>query len=520
MRENGEHFDAVVVGSGFGGAINALRLAQAGKSVLVLERGKRYRPADFPRDVTDVDRLFWRYPHRPAAQGLYDVRFFSGLAAVAASGVGGGSLIYANIHIRPDSVVFKDPRWPRTINRTALDPYYDRVAQTLGVAPLPTVADLPKRNAFQAVAQRMGREVFDPDQAVSWSDPEEPGREACSFCAECEFGCTHGAKNTLDFTYLAQAERLGVRVEPGINVSHVEPASDGYRVHYHDLANGSASSVTGARVVLSAGTLGTNEILLRSRDKRRTLPKLSARLGYGFSGNGDFLGNVQEGTHDLRPWHGTDVTSVMRFFDAAPEFTLAAPTFNRATMEVLAAQGQPKLDWLRPLAPLLWPLMGCLVPWAFGRGLLSQPSRRPARNVADPARMTNLFAIGRDNANGRLRLKGERLDIEWDYAGENEALIDRMLAAMREVGAAYGGNFAPLLTWSLFKRITTVHPLGGCRLSESPETGVVSPRGEVHGYPDLFVADGSVIPAAIGFHPAMTISAVAESIAETVVRSF
>ena len=518
--QGGEQFDAVVVGSGFGGAITALRLAQAGKSVLVLERGQRYRPADFPRDVQDVDRLFWRYPRRTSAQGLYDVRFFSGLGAVAASGVGGGSLVYANIHIRPDAMIFDDPRWPRSFNRTRLDPYYDRVAKMLGLAPVPATAVLPKRDAFRAAAQRLGRECFDPDQAVSWVDPKEPGREACSFCASCEFGCTHGAKNTLDFNYLAQAEKLGAIMRPGCNVSHVEPAANGYRVHFTDLAEDRSVHVTGTRVILSAGTLGTNEILLRSRDARRTLPKISAQLGRGFSGNGDFLGNVQNCAQDLQPWHGPDVTSVMRFFDAAPEFTLAAPSFNRPTMEVLASQGQPKLGWLRPLAPLLWPFLGRLMPLAFRLGLMSRPNPLPMPRAGEPGRMTNLFAIGRDNANGRVLLKGERLDVEWNYAQENAALIRRMTAAMEEWGAACGGTFAPLATWSLFRRILTVHPLGGCRLSETPETGVVSPRGEVHDYPGLFVADGSVIPTSIGFHPAMTISAIAETIAEAVVESY
>src|SRR5437660_5573110 len=146
-------FDAVVIGSGFGGSINALRLAQAGKSVLVLERGKRYRPADFPRDLTQTNQIFWRYPNKRNAQGLYDVRFLSGLATVVASGVGGGSLIYANIHIRPDPIVFEDERWPSSINRQALDPYFDKVAAMLNVSPLPQDYELPKRDAFRKAAE-------------------------------------------------------------------------------------------------------------------------------------------------------------------------------------------------------------------------------------------------------------------------------------------------------------------------------------------------------------------------------
>ena len=151
---------------------------------------------------------------------------------------------------------------------------------------------------------------------------------------------------------------------------------------------------------------------------------------------------------------------------------------------------------------------------------MSRPSPLPAPHAGDPSRMTNLFAIGRDNANGRLRLRQGHLDIVWDYARENQVLVARMLKAMREIGDAYGGTVSPLASWNLFRRIITVHPLGGCRLSESPAGGVVSPAGEVHGYRGLYVADGSVIPTSIGFHPAMTIAAVAEHTADAVVASF
>ena len=516
MHPNEEHYDAVIVGSGFGGSINSLRLAQAGRSVVVLERGGRYRPGEFPRDVNDVDKVFWRYPRRTESRGLYEVRFFSGIAAVVASGVGGGSLIYANIHIRPDPVVFDDPRWPRSVNRESLDPYYDKVAAMLGVAPLPADIKLAKRDMYREAAVRAGREVFDPDQAVSWKEPGY-GRQACQLVTECEFGCPHGAKNTLDFNYLAQAERSGARLRPGCYVTHVEPHASGYRVHYTDVASGTSARVTGRRVVLSAGTLGTNEILLRCRHVYRTLPDLSRKLGDGYSGNGDFLGSIQNSRTDLEPWKGPDVTSVIRYFESAPRFTMAAPTFNRAVMTVLASRRQGGGRLLKVLSPLLWPLMEWIIPWAFRSGYLTKPARSRA---GDPARMTNLFAIGRDNANGRVRLKRGRLDIEWDYARENRELTQKMLAAMQEVADVYGGTFAPLITWNIFNRIITVHSLGGCHLSDSPQGGVVSTHGEVHGYPGLFVADGSVIPSSIGFHPVMTISAVSERIAEAVVSSY
>jgi len=520
MNISPRQYDAVVIGSGFGGSINALRLTEAGKSVLVLERGKRYKPGEFPRDVSDVRSMFWRYPKQSNFRGLYEMEFFSGIGTIVASGVGGGSLIYANIHIRPDAVVFEHPKWPRSINRESLGPYYDKVADMLGIGPVPADVSLSKRDVFRQAARKLNRGVFDPDQAVSWKDPGGPGREACRMVAECEFGCQYGAKNSLDLTYLAKAEQLGARIDTGIYVTHIAPLQQGYRVHYKDVDTGGAGSVDASRTVISAGTLGTNRILFQSRDVFRTLPKLSGQLGRGFSGNGDFLGSIQNSQIDLEPWKGPDVTSVMRFFDEQPQFTMAAPTFSQPVMEVLASLGQPNHGWLRFLSPILWHKMEPILIWAFKKGLLSKPGKASMPNAGDPARMTNLFAIGRDNANGQLRLKNGHLDIAWNYARENRELVEKMIAGMKEVCAVYGGTFAPLLTWTIFKRIITVHPLGGCNLSDSPEEGVVSSEGEVHGYPGLYVADGSVIPSSLGFHPCMTISAISEQTAQAVVHSY
>jgi cholesterol oxidase len=500
--------DAVVVGSGFGGAVTALRLAEAGRDVLVLERGRDYRDGRFPRDPTDVASVFWR---KPGDAGLYDLRFLSGLGVVAASGVGGGSLIYANIHVRPDAGVFDDPRWPRAIKRATLDPYFDRVAATLQLSPPPGTLRIPKREAFHRAAESLGRPIFDPDMAVSW--------DACRLGADCEFGCPHGAKRSLDVTYLARAEACGATITTRVFATHIEPDTDGYRVHFVD-AGGARNSVSARRVILSAGTLGTNELLLRSKLETRTLPRLSDALGRGISANGDFIASLQNAKVDLEPWVGPDVTSVMRFTDTATPFTLAAPTFNRTVTTVLASLGQPHVGWLRFAGPALWPRLGALLPLAFAHGALSRPQRFRARNAGDPSRMTNLFAIGRDNANGRASWRRGRLDISWSYAKENRALVAAITQAMREVAAVYGGTLAPLFTWGAFRRTITVHPLGGCAMSETPATGVVSPEGEVFGYPGLFVADGSVVPSSLGFHPAMTIAGIAERAAEAMVQTW
>jgi cholesterol oxidase len=486
-------YDVVIVGAGFGGSVTALRLAEAGKDVLVLERGRDFRARDFPRDPTDVSSLFWR---KPGDAGLYDVRFLSGLGVVAASGLGGGSLVYAGIHVRPDDFVFDDPRWPKAITRSALDPYFDRVARMLRLAPPPSTLRMPKRDAFHRAGAALGRPVFDPDMAVAW--------DACRLGADCEFGCPHGAKQSLDHTYLAAAESRGATLETRAFVSRIAPDADGYRVHLAD-----ESVVAAKRVVLAAGTLGTNELLLRS-----ALPNISATLGTGFSANGDFLASLQQSATDLEPWTGPDVTSVMRYTDGPTPFTVAAPTFNRGVMTVLASFGQPRVGWLRPAGPLLWPTLGGLLPMAFARGAVSKPQKLRARNAGEPSRMTNLFAIGRDNANGRAVLRNGRFDVTWSYARENRELVSNVTRAMADIARVYGGTFSPLFTWGAFQKTITVHPLGGCAMADSPRTGVVSTEGEVFGHPGLFIADGSVIPTSIGFHPCMTIAGLAERVSD------
>jgi cholesterol oxidase len=382
---------------------------------------------------------------------------------------------------------------------------------------------MPKRERFRYAAEQLGRPVFDPDEAVHWPavavHPTLTRHKPCEFLAECEFGCQVGAKRTADTTYLADAEEHGAIVRPGRLVVGLRAVNDGYAVIHRNVITGAEEVTVAKRVVLAAGTLGTNELLLRCRDEYKTLPSLSRALGQGFSANGDFLGSIHRTGMDLSPNFGPDVTSVMQFFDEAPEFTLAAPTFNEPVMKALSALGQPSGRVLHPIAPALWRLLPWAVPQMFAHGLLSKPLKYLAPGKLDWRRSTNLFAIGRDNANGRLRLTRRGIDLTWDYRGENAELIERQQQAMGALTDYYGGTFAPLIFWNAFRRIVTVHPLGGCGMASTPKDGVVSPEGQVHGYPGLFIADGSVVPTSIGFHPAMTISALAERTSEAILRT-
>ena len=234
-------YDVVVIGSGFGGAINACRLAQAGRSVCILERGKRWGKKDFPRTTGQVARSFWNYKDL----GLLDYRAFENIDVLQASGVGGGSLVYFNVHIRTPREIFENPRWPKGVKRDILDPFYDKARDMLEARQLtpPADRDMPLRTeAFIAAAQNAGRKPELMEICV-YTGPEKVNRQGvvqdgCVYCGNCMLGCHVHAKNTLDLNYIPLAEQNGAEVYPLHQVEKIEPVdpvSDGIagRQHQH-----------------------------------------------------------------------------------------------------------------------------------------------------------------------------------------------------------------------------------------------------------------------------------------------
>jgi cholesterol oxidase len=312
----GPTYEAVVIGSGFGGSVAACRLAQAGRSTVVLERGRRYDTNPFPRNWNDpTDGWLW-----PVGQGLFDLKHFSQMVVIEAAGLGGGSLIYANVQLRAPAEVFNQG-WPVGYSRDALNPYYDLAAYMLDIRQITSQPRIPPKTKVMAdMAAAMGRsaQFCYPNLAVNFSEPEKPHinkfgaeQEGCRFCGECDIGCNFHAKNTLDFNYLKVASDRGADIETQCEVVRIEqlPGS-GYKVTFKDhRSDGQDRSVEAKYVFVCGGAVNSTELLLRCRDQHGTLPNLSRRLGSNYSGNGDFLAFAFNTSEPYKPSEGPTITT-------------------------------------------------------------------------------------------------------------------------------------------------------------------------------------------------------------------
>lgn len=513
--------DAVVIGSGFGGSVAACRLAQAGCSVTVIERGRRYDQNPFPRNWKNpADGWLWQ-----VGQGLFDLKHFSHMMVVQGAGLGGGSLIYANVHLRAPHEVFNQG-WPAAYNRPMLDPYYDLVAYMLDINPITASKYLgmpPKSGLMKRMAEAMGRsaQFCLPNIAVDFGEPEKSHvnkfgalQQGCRFCGECDIGCNFHAKNTLDFNYLKLAQDKAARIETQCEVMRIEPtAGGGYRVHFVDhRKQGQPGQLDTKYVFVCAGAVNSTELLLRCRDQFGSLPKLSRWLGNNYSGNGDFLAFAFNTSEQFMPSEGPTITSGIVY---------ARKDGDADNWFILEEGGYPKE--IGSLVQVLNPKNGLLADAKLLSRLDLDELLR--RNSAEPSpheaadRSAVFLAMGRDRANGRLLLHPLTLalDVRWDLQS-NIALYDAEEAFVKVLAEKMGGDAAVNPFWSLLRIPVTVHNLGGCPLADSPDRGVLNSDGEVFGYPGLFVLDGAAIPVAIGANPSHTIAAVAERNIETAIR--
>jgi cholesterol oxidase len=512
-------FDAIVIGSGFGGAVAACRLAEQGLEVLVLERGRAWTPADYP-SATGKDWVWNR--HQPEREhGWIDLCVFNDVAAVQGAGVGGGSLVGASVFVEAAPQVF-DQGWPPEITFAELQPYYAKAGAMLAVQELPDGQLTERFKLMREGAEAIGAGgrfrklplavTFDPDwryhrphalaaeTSRRWTNPHGRQQGTCVHCGDCTIGCRVQAKNTLDLNYLAAAERQGAEIRPLHLVSRITPEAGGYRVHFTRLADGhrSPGDAWGRRVVVAAGSIGSTELLLRCRDQARTLPALSPRLGEGWSTNGDLLTPAVYAERAVAAARGPTATCAIDDADGRVQvMDGGSPAAIGQALEQLAPSGV-----MRKIVRAVREAIGaaaqgrdplaCIMPWC---------------------------GQAADAAAGRLSLEPTwwtptqyRLELQWD-SDAAAAGVEAVAGLHKALTAATGGTALEPPGWSGLRYLITPHPLGGCRMGRSAADGVVDHLGRVFGYPGLYVADGAIVPRALGVGPARTIAALAERIA-------
>lgn len=515
-------YDAVVVGSGFGGAVVAARLAEAGRGVCVLEQGRRWSPADFPHTFGRATAAVWD----ETSLGFLDYRVFSRVDVVQGVGVGGGSIPYFNVQLRAPAAIFERPEWPAAVTGDLLARYYERAESQMTPGPLvaPAGDRLPSRTeAFLKGAARAG---YAPE-LLPIAVYTGPARQhpvsgqtqfPCDYATRCMVGCRAAAKNNLDMTYIPMGERAGMEVRPLHQVVRIEArAGGGWTVTARRLGpdgGGELAVFEADTVVLAGGSVGSTEMLLRARDGDRTLPRLPAAVGRRFSANGELLFAATSSTDDVvDPGHGPSITAGAYVQPPGSRHHILVEDlgFPPAFMSLL--------DGTLPMVARLR---------AMGRAgagyvkAVRHGRRFEARDLFEGSfvpRLLPYLGMGTDAGDGNYRLDAEgNLRLDWSPAS-SAGMYREMDDALGRISAALGGTYRrSLLAKAPLRRMLTAHPLGGNAMSDNPATGVVNDRGEVWGHPGLYVADGSVMPGPLAANPALTIAALAERTAHWMVH--
>ncbi|MEM8733299.1 MAG: GMC family oxidoreductase N-terminal domain-containing protein [Planctomycetota bacterium] len=520
-------FDVLVIGSGYGASISAARIAsrlKPGSRLGILERGREWVPGTFPDRLPDVlaeSRLKVLGRDRGEvnkATGLFNVQQFDEITILSGSGLGGSSLINANVAIRPDADVFTQPVWPVALrDRGFLDPYYALAEMELGVAREPwdhTHKMVAQRKAWeQLVASGADFEAANltltrgHSQGLPIINRQGQIQRPCIDCGDCLTGCNVGAKNTLAMNYLPMARRAGAEMFPQVEVNRVEKCGNHYKVHftYHREDRGQTipcHGVTTTRVlILGAGSLGSTEILMRSE---MPTMRFSKRLGASWTGNGDALGFIRKtqyptgiGGYSAYPTDRARVGPTI-------ETNLTYP-FRSLAGRVLIQDGTAARAYCNALGVLMRDL--------------------------DLDHLQILLGMGHDGAEGQIRLNSQgRASVSWP--GLLESNYRRLIRGeFARVADAMGGKYEYLKIFG--KQMISVHPLGGCGMSDDPACGVTNHKGQVYdatyggdvdpatGQPrvhdGLYVVDGAMLPTSIACNPLLTISALAERSADQMV---
>ena len=511
------HYDWIIIGSGFGGSVSALRLAEKGYRVLVLEKGRRFSAEDFPESNWDLRRWMWM----PAAglKGIFQMSFLKHVTILHGVGVGGGSLVYANTLPTPKQSFFDAPSWSHLGDWQAeLGPHYTTAKRMLGAATVPCMTRGDE--LLKEIAEDIGRpEHFHPTEVSvffgeagkpapdPYFDGKGPERVGCTFCGGCMTGCRVGAKNTLDRNYLYLAEGLGVCVRPETEVEAIRPMDGGgYRVETRASFADYRATFSADRVVLAGGVMGTVPLLLAMKADPEGLPGLSPRLGDFVRTNSEALFAVVSPDPDAEFSKGVAITSILHTDD------------DSHIEPVRYAEGSGFFrTLLAPHAP------GATV---VGRlaGAAARLAREPVRwaralTVSDFAKQSQVLLYMR-TLEGTLSMRlgrgirtGFRRGLVTELAPGQEpprAFMEEATDLANRFAEKVGGVAVSLVTEMVLGVPSTAHILGGCCMGGTAEEGVIDSDHRVFGYDGLYVIDGSAVSANPGVNPSLTITALAE----------
>ena len=519
QQRQGGHYDVVVVGSGFGGSVSALRLTEKGYRVGVLEAGRRFTPETLPSTSWDVRNFVWA--PKLGCFGIQRIHILRDVVVLAGAGVGGGSLNYANTLYRPKSDAFyRDPQWSAITDwRDELDPFYDQATRMLGVVTQPTLTQSDV--VMRTVAEEYGRgDTFTPTQVGVFfgrdgaQEPGEtvpdpffggagPARTGCIECGECMTGCRHGAKNTLDKNYLGLAESAGATVHPETTVTTVRPRpGGGWTVEARATRGRRArTTFTADQVILSAGTWGTQSLLHRLRDTG-VLPAISRRLGDLTRTNSEALVGAMSRTAPERggprdfsrgvaitsSWHPDEDTHI-----EPCRYGYGSNAMGLLTTVMTDGGGR---------VPRAAKMLGEIVrhPRAFARSL---DKRRWSERTVIALVMQSL-----DNSI-TVRRRFGRLVSRQGHGTPNPTWIPAANATTRRMAELIDGDAGG--TWGEAVNMPmTAHFIGGCPIGATADDGVLDAYQRLHGYDGLHVVDGSALSANLGVNPSLTITAQAE----------
>lgn len=512
-------YDALIIGSGFGGSVAALRLSEKGYRVAVLEQGRRVTAADLARANESFQHLFWM--PRLGLRGIFVQRFFQHVTIVGGVGVGGGSLVYAAVLLEPRPEAFAAPAWRQLgVDWAAeLRPHYATAAAMLGRQTCPSLSTMDA--ALQQTAAAMDASAsFGPvplgiyfgQPGVSAPDPffggRGPARTGCRACGGCLAGCPHGAKNTLDQNYLYLAEQLGAVILPERQATLIRPLPEGgYAVELKNPLDGQQryAPLRAEKVIVAAGVLGTLELLFRCRDQHRTLPALSPVLGQVVRTNSEAITGVVARDRAVDLTDGPAISS--HFYpNAHTHITQNRLPPSYAFMQLYAG---PLVDEARP-GPRAWQAWRQL-PAFWARAFAARTSLHWHKRITLISTMQHLdnelaFRLGRGPWTGFQT----GLQTAAPRGGGAPTYIREANAAARALAQAIDGLPTNALLESGLNMSVTAHILGGCPLGRGPAEGVIDAQHAVFGYPGLYVIDASAIPANIGVNPSLTITALAE----------